>query len=245
LFAGILACLGMTSAHAQSVLDRVRAENTLRCGSLPRTGFAEGAPNAAVSGPALGLCRGVAMHLLGPSGKIKFRLYDDDPLSDAMTDFPGDELAFLSITANDALARIYKRSAIVVFPDWISLIVPDTSPIKTLRDLAQRRVCLLIGSSGQQAMDTYDRQFDLRVARLAFQEDVEMRDAYNVGRCDALVALRSDLEEINRAPGINRVHSGSILDLDRDPLYLATPVADPQWANLVARLMSDANRPDR
>jgi ABC-type amino acid transport substrate-binding protein len=73
---------------------------------------------------------------------------------------------------------------------------------------------------------------------LAFQEDVEMRDAYNAGRCEAVVAARSDLDGLNRSPGINHLHSRAALDLGRDPFYAATPVGDNEWSDLVAGLIA-------
>ncbi len=225
-------------AQGQSVLERVRHENILRCGAVPRAGFAEVSSDDKVAGWAADLCRYVALHVLGPSGNISFRIYDSDKSFADLGEHP-DDLAFLTNSeADQGLRGVFQLQTTIVFQDWISVIVPDVSPVKTLRDLVDRRICLLIGSPGQRAIDRYDREFNLRIARLAFQEDVEMRDAYNAGRCEAVVAARSDLDGLNRSPGINHLHSRAALDLGRDPFYAATPVGDNEWSDLVAGLIA-------
>ena len=71
----------------------------------------------------------------------------------------------------------------------------------------------------------------LEVKRLGFQEDVELRDAYNVGRCQAIAAEATFLAEVRQDGGVHGLKS-RILDgpLALDPIYLATGIDDARWS---------------
>ncbi len=88
-----------------TVLDRVRAEHTLRCGAAARPAFAAAGADGVISGSAVDLCRAVGIAVLGRAGRIEFQLYESARAFDAVRR-GADELFFLDgaeITAQHLL----------------------------------------------------------------------------------------------------------------------------------------------
>jgi general L-amino acid transport system substrate-binding protein len=75
----------------------------------------------------------------------------------------------------------------IVFIDPIMAMVPVSSPVRFLRDFEGLAICVMIGSPAQRALEANLSQHQITPRRLAFEEEVEILDAYNVGNCDAMV----------------------------------------------------------
>jgi general L-amino acid transport system substrate-binding protein len=223
-------------AQAGQVLDRVRQDSVLHCGAEPRPGVAEATEDGGISGVAVDLCRSVAAAVLGPEGRVAFRLYGSSREYDAVRD-GSDELAFISDAAiADARLAQHIVTGPVVFTDQLTVLVPDASAMHGLADLGGRTICLMIGSTAQQALEDTVSRLHLTVARLAFEEDVEMLDAYNVQRCDAMVGEVSALEDMRREGGINHLVSRILASpLAPVPVFAVTGINDAQWSALVRR----------
>ncbi len=103
--------------------------------------------------------------------------------------------------------------------------------MRALRDLAGQSICFMIGNGAERAMEAALERDGLEVKRLGFEEDVEMRDAYNVGRCQAIAAEATFLAEVRQDGGVHGLKS-RILDepLAVDPIYLATGIDDARWS---------------
>ena len=91
--------------------------------------------------------------------------------------------------------------------DPVSVLVPQASPIRDVGDLSGQVVCLMIGSAGQRALEAKFPAASPGPIRLGFREIIEMLDAYNVGRCAAMVAARSQLQAMQADGGINHLQS--------------------------------------
>jgi general L-amino acid transport system substrate-binding protein len=63
---------------ADAVLDRVRAAGVVRCGAQERPGIAAPTRDGGIAGLAVDLCRAVGVAVLGPGGRVVFRVYDSD-----------------------------------------------------------------------------------------------------------------------------------------------------------------------
>jgi general L-amino acid transport system substrate-binding protein len=227
-----VATLAASRADAAGVLDRVRAAGVLHCGSVERPGVAE-AEEATARGVAVDLCRALAIAVLGPTGRISFRLYDSERDFDAVRQGT-DELAFLS---GDDIADHALTGAILPGPvaviDGIGIMVPETSPVRSMADLNGKTVCLMIASGAQRVLERAVAAFHLDIRRIAFQEDSEMLDAYNVQRCEAVVGETTYLANMRRDGGVNRLQSRLLPPLVVDPVIAATPIADGSWGALV------------
>jgi general L-amino acid transport system substrate-binding protein len=222
-------------AHAAGVIERIRAEGVLHCGAAERPGFAEIAPDSGAKGVAVELCRAVAVAVLGPSGRVSFSLYEAPRTYDGVRQ-GSDALAFLT---GGEIAEQSLAGAVLpgpnVFVSTIGVMVPAVSKARRLGDLSGETVCLMIGSAAQRALDHAAAALHLGIARLPFEEDVEMLDAYNAGRCDAVVGEATYLADMRQNPGVRRLESRLLPEtLSADPIMAATPQDDGAWAADVA-----------
>ncbi len=223
--------------HAGTILDRARAQNTVRCGAEQRPGFA--APTRdGVEGLGLDLCRAAAIAVLGPGGRIDFRLLDSAAALDAVG---GGKLDLVFLTGG-LVAEGHLAAKVVpgppVYIDQFALMVPEDSAFRRPQDLEGKIVCFMIGSPAQRALEAAFEGFGSEFSRLGFEEDVEMRDAYNVGRCQAIAGEATTLAVIRQDGGVNRLRS-RILDqpLGLDPVLAATGSQDGAWSATVYWLL--------
>ena len=227
------------AALAGPVLDRVKAASSVTCAAEERPGFAETDETAetgtnkeeVITGLAVDLCRAVAVAVLGPQAKIVFTLLDSAKDFDAVRDGRQD-LVFL--TGGTLMAERLADKLLLGPPAYIepvSLMVPATSFVQGPRDLKGQSVCFMIGTGAERAMEAAFERDGVAFERLGFQEDVEMRDAYNVGRCKAIAAEATFLAEVRQDGGVHDLKS-RIVDapLAIDPVFLATGLDDARWS---------------
>ena len=241
--AGLVACAALLGARAGCVapalagpvLDRVKASNSVACGAEERAGVAQRSEDGTVAGLAVDICRAVAVAVLGPEGRIVFTLMDSGPDFDAVRD-GHEDLVFLTggtIAAEPLADRLLLGPPAYIEPTV--LMVPEGSNARTLRDLAGQRICFMIGTGAERAMEAALERDGLEVMRLGFEEDVEMQDAYNVGRCQAIVAEATFLAQVRQDGGVHALKS-RILDgpLALDPVCLATGIDDARWSAIAS-----------
>lgn len=231
----IAVLLILAAAHgalAGEVLDRVRRDSVVRCTARERPAVAVPRPDGGIDGLAVDLCRAVAIAALGRGGRVAVSI--DTPAENA-------DVAF--VEAEDGTARGRLVSGAPVFVDRLAVLVPETSRVRTPRDLAGETVCLMIGSPEQSALEAAVRRMGIDIVRLAFEEDVEMHDAYAVGRCGAMVGDWTELSGLRGPMGINRLASRLLLEpLALVPIIAATDPADCDWAAIVAWVVHAAVR---
>lgn len=246
---GILALAGLSlacgllltgQARAETILERVQRTHTLACAAEPRPGLAQDDGAGHVTGLAADLCLAVARAIAGTTATTTMTTPDTDNEFAALTAGTAD-LMFLS---DEAIADRHLRVAVIPGPtvmfDPVSVMVPTASSAQTPDDLGGQSVCLMIGSAGHRALDSRLSRLSPPVIRQPFGEDVEMLDAYNVGRCDAVVAESSALAVMRHSSGVNRLQSRLLMPpLALTPILSATPATDPTWASRVAWALND------
>jgi len=235
LTVALLALTVAHPAHAGGAIDRIRAEGILHCGAVARVGIAEAPPQGGAVGIAVDVCRALAVAVLGPRGRVAFSLYEAPHTFDKLRG-GGDELGFLTggeIAEQDLGASLLPGPTIAISP--VAIMVPDASPVHRLADLSGQTVCVMIASAPQRALEAAAGALHLSIARLAFEEDVEMLDAYNVGRCGAVVGEAGTLAGMRQTPGVRRLTSRLLPEtLAADPIIAVTRAADGAWAADVA-----------
>jgi general L-amino acid transport system substrate-binding protein len=226
LVIAVLICL-THGATAGAVLDRVRQNAVLRCAAEERPSVAAHRPDGGIGGIAVDLCRAVAIAVLGRGGRMEFTI--DGPAADA-------DVAFIS----DGMAHSHLISGPTVFVDRLSVLVPRKSRVMDIRGLAGETVCLMIGSPEQSALEATAKRRGIDFVRLAFEEDDEMRDAYAVGRCGAMIGARTELSELTGPMGINRLTSRVVPEpLAPLPVVVATGTTDSKWTTLVFQVVKE------
>ena len=193
-----------------------------RCAAEARDGFAEAVGKGGVRGPAVELCRSYADRINGAGTPAKLILVEPDTgggLPDADVVFFSREL----IEERQIAGRLHTGDA--VFHDPVEVMVPAALPVMKPNELGGHVICLMIGTPGQRALEKHLANLSPPPIRLSFREPVEMRDAYNVGRCEAAIGLRSELAEMRTETGINRLQS-RVLEppVDDAPILVAFPV---------------------
>jgi general L-amino acid transport system substrate-binding protein len=227
-------------ARAESMLEHVRATNTLVCAAETRPGFANEDAEGDLHGLAVELCHAVAVAVLGPAGKFEITSPDADIEFDELGHKPPD-LAFFSagLLADHHLISHFIPGP-TVFIDPVTAMVPDASPVQQQADLAGKTICVMIGSTAQRALEARLGAASPPIVRLTFREEVEMLDAYNVGRCDAMADDASTLAGYRLTTGINRMQSRLLTPpLALTPVLAVTPSGDGAWAGLTGWLLHD------
>lgn len=221
-------------------LDAIRASHSLSCAAEARPGFAEADEQGKITGLAVDLCRAVAIAVIGPDATVHVSVPEADnefpPLAQGQAD-----IAFLSretIAEHGLAATLIPGPTVFIDPQ--TLMVPVQSPIHEAGDLGGRIVCLMIGTPAQRALEDGLGRMTPPVIRLGFREDVEMIDAYNVGRCDAVADDATRLGEMRGNGGINHLRSRIVLPpLALTPVLTTTPADDGAWASLTGWLVRD------
>ena len=223
-----------SSAHAGSIVDRIKSASVIRCGGVPRPGLVGQSHNGAPSGLYLDLCRAVGAALLGPEGRIEFRAYDSDKAFARVTD-GADDLFFLdgSDIADHRLAGAVTLGPAVYFVSTAAMVHGPT-PIQQLSDLGGKSICFYQGDNAHLNLEASMAVRRLDFVRMGYMEYGELHDAYNSGVCDAQVGESGDLAAARleeRAAPASRI---LIEPLATFPVLAATPASDPQWSAIIA-----------
>ncbi len=178
-----------------AVAAAATAPAPVRCGAVERPGIAERGGDGVWRGVAVELCRRYAQALGGGGGvAIDFHPYrSTEDLRDA---------------ADDAVAVLSAAEMAVAWPGAGAPPIPPIPPIAVSRqvllvragaplhsrsELAGRRVCFIIGTSAEAALNGWALAARVGIARVGFQETVELRDAFDAGYCAAMAVDAQDI----------------------------------------------------
>jgi general L-amino acid transport system substrate-binding protein len=240
----ILADAGRPAAAGE--LDRVRTDGAVQCASDMKPGLAF--PNNAehkLYGIGLELCRAVANAVLGSTGKIRYRLINT-PAEYAALRTSNDALFFL--TVSEIIAN-HLQDAVLPGPPVLfraqQVIVHADSDMHDMTDLQGRRVCAEPGTETERSLRTWLAEHHVQFIYLPFQEQQEMLDAFQVGRCEAMADDTLQLAAIRA----DAAHAGTRLRilpeaLSLVPIYAATRNTDGAWATTVAWVIQSLIRAD-
>ena len=237
LIAGVLASLLVLTTAAVAkpgTLERVRAAGVVRCGSAIRPGLAFPGEDHAWYGLNVEFCRAVAAAVLGDADKVQFNGYALRPDFDRIRT-GADDVAFLTATemfGNELFAAVLPGP--VVFQQTVNVMVWDTSAVQHLAELGSTMVCGEPGTAADNDLHAYAAAQHWQANLGAWMELEEMMDAFNVGRCPAVVGEATALAAL-RIGSAKEGHPSRLLPepVAAFPVLSATPVDDPQWALVV------------
>ncbi|HEX4767104.1 MAG TPA: hypothetical protein VH414_12615 [Lichenihabitans sp.] len=219
-------------ATAGPVLDRIRRDGILSCGAVGRPGFAAMAGDGP-RGRAIDLCKATARAVLGPQGRLSFRLLDVDADFDAAR---ADRVDLLFLTPREVAAqRLTGLTTMgIAYEDRFAVMVPETSAARSLHDLKDATICFMIGAPVWPVLDSAMRLRGTPFRSFGFSEEIEMKDAYDVGRCQAMAGLASELGELRASAGVNHLASRILTEpLGLDPIMILVPAGDAQWRETI------------
>jgi general L-amino acid transport system substrate-binding protein len=221
--------------HAGSVLDKVRESGVIRCGGEPRPGMVALGPGGTAAGLFLDICRAIGTAVFGPEGRFEFHQYDAANAYAGVRD-GSDDVFFLDTSEilEQHLAGIVVPGP-AVFYQTTAVMVAEASPAQHLSDLAGQPICFLQGSNAHRHLEAWFAAHKLEFVRMAYQEEVELYDTYNVQVCRGLASEVTQLAEVRLDGGVNNLQSRMLPEpLAAFPIVAATATKDAEWAALVA-----------
>jgi len=241
-------CCGITEAHAGSVIERVKARGTVRCGSVERPGLASAAGNGRWTGLNVDVCRAVAAAVLGSPDHVEYHIYETPKDFDAVRN-QQDDLYFLTgseINEQNLAGKLVPGPTVFVESD--AIMVASDSAAHHVKELAGDSICFMIGSSAERSLEAYFDELHQNWFRRAYSEDGEMLDTYVVQNCHAVAGELTTLAEARFNRGINRLKSRILPEpLTIFPVLATTGTNDAQWSAIVAWTMHtlvSAERPE-
>ena len=242
----ILVALALaTSSASSATIDRVRADGVLHCGGVPRPGLAFPSRDGGVAGLEIDLCRSIAAAVLGKDARIEFHPYvvgqDFERLrrgDDAVAFLTGSELS-----ANGLLDAVVPGPA--VFHQTNGVMVMADHPARHLPDLAGTMICAEPGTGPERTLLAYFRRRGATIRYSGWQEEEEMLDAFDVGRCPAMALEMTELAA-RRADAEARGRSVRILPepLSATPVLAVTGLDDARWAAIVGWSIQTVMQPN-
>ncbi len=235
MLALILLAAASAPGRAASVLDRVRQDGVVRCAGTVRPGLAFPARDGTWHGLEVDLCRAVAVAVLGPAGRIEFRsLYAPGSYEAARRG--EDEVLFLTMqemAAQHLTGDLLPGTPVFYEPEQV--LVPAGTTAGHVADLAGKMVCFEPGTRADHDLDTLVASSHMRVLYGPFFEADEMLDAFNVGRCAAIVGEATSLAALKFSVDETKQPVRLLPEmLSVAPVFTATPAAaDGRWAQIV------------
>lgn len=228
-------CCSISVAKAGSVVDRVKARGIVRCGSVERPGLASVTGKGLLVGLNVDVCHAIAAAVLGSPDRIEYNVYETPKQFDTVRN-QEDDVYFLTgseIDEHKLAGKVVPGPT--VFVESHTVMVPSNAAAHNVGDLAGNTICFMIGSLTERSINAYFDALHKNWLRMPYSEDVEMNDAYNVQRCNAIAGETTTLAATRLDPGVNRLASRFLPEpLSVFPVIAATGTNDAQWSAIVA-----------
>ncbi len=235
--AALLTGCATTNQDNSSRLNLIKNRNELICGVSGKIpGFSFLKSDGSYQGLDVDICKAFAAAIIGDSEKVQFR-----PLTAAerFTAIKTGEIDLLSrnttfTLSRDSLGGNGLTFAPVVFHDGQGLMVKKESRINSLKDLANKSICVGSGTTTEQNINDAFESASLPYTPIKYQDLNQVVAGYLQGRCAAMTSDRSQLAAARS--GFKNPKEHIILDdvLSKEPL---APASDGQDQKL-----SDAMR---
>ena len=177
----------------------------------------------------------MAAAVLGDPAKVEFDGFALRPDFDRIRT-GADDVGFLTATelfTNELFGAVLPGPP--VFQETVQVMVWDTSPVQHLADLGDTKICGEPGTAPDNALHAYATARHWPANMTGWMELEEMMDAFNVGRCPAVVGEATALAAL-RIGSAREGHPARLLPepLAAYPLLATTPADDPAWAIVVS-----------
>ena len=215
----------------------IKARGSLICGvdgKLP--GFSFVSPDGSYSGLDVDICKATAAAVLSDPAKVTYR---DLSATERFAALSSGEVDLLSRNTTMTLSRDAPGGNALAFApttffDGQAVMVPATSGIRSLKDVAGKPICVETGTASELNLADRMRELNATYTPLKFQSGDQTYAAYLQGRCVAVTTDRSQLAA--KRTGFPKPSEHILLPdvLSKEPLNPATVNADPAWADAVS-----------
>ena len=230
----LLAGCANPSQKNDSRLDLIKKRNELICGvsgKIPGFSFLE--RDGSYQGLDVDICKAFAAGIIGDSKRIQYR-----PLTAAerFTAIKTGEIDLLSRNTTFTLSRDSSSGngltfSPVVFHDGQGLMVKKGSGINSLKDLANKSICVGSGTTTEQNINDAFDSASIPYTPIKYQDLNQVVAGYLQGRCSAMTSDRSQLAAAKS--GFKNPKEHIILDdvLSKEPLAPASDDQDEKLAD--------------
>jgi general L-amino acid transport system substrate-binding protein len=230
----LLLLLSASVAPAQT-LAHIRQTKTLRCGiNIETPEYSTTDDHGPRQAFDAGLCRAVAVAILGPEARVAVTTYPDDVAAMAALRADAvDLLPTLTLDLTHASAPDLAFSPPILY-DGVGLLVPLSARLTRASQLANKKICFLAETEVEVALRAWFLQQHMKFLPFPFQEEGEMEAAFVTGNCSALAGDRTRLVTTRLAFGPLAARYALLPDqLSDDPLAAASRANDPAFAAIV------------
>ncbi len=231
--AGLLAA-GVTVASAESTLEIVKKRGMLRCQvGPPSPGFYNLDASGNWYGSDVAVCKAIAAAVLGDANKLEIQSVSTQARFTAMANGESD---VLSRTTTWTLLRDTQLGldfTAINFYDGQGFMVPKASGIKSSLELKGATICVLTGTTTELNLADYNRNNNLKMQPVTFEDGNVRNDTYLQGGCDAMTGDKSGLASVKANfanPGEHVILPETI---SKEPLGPVVRQNDSQWMDIV------------
>ncbi len=230
----LLTGCAIPSQENSSRLDLIKKRNELICGvsgKIPGFSFLES--NGSYQGLDVDICKAFAAAIIEDSEKVQYR-----PLTatERFTAIKTGEIDLLSRNTTFTLSRDSTGGngltfAPVIFHDGQGLMVKGNSGINSLKDLANKSICVGSGTTTEQNINDAFESSSIPYTPIKYQDLNQVIAGYLQGRCSAMTSDRSQLAAARS--GFKNPKQHIILDdvLSKEPLAPASDGQDQKLAD--------------
>lgn len=221
---------------ADSLLDTVKDRGTLICGvneTLPGFGVVDAA--GAFSGFDIDYCKVVAAGVLGDANAVEFV-----PLTAEarFTALQSGEIDVLIRNTTWTATRDGQEGVdflFTTFYDGQGMMVPASSGLTTLEELADANICVLSGTTTELNLTAVLGARGIPFTPVVFEDNTQLRPAYEEGQCDAWTSDSSQLGSfkftIEAEGGEDQLLMAEVFS--KEPLGPNVADGDTAWAQAV------------
>ena len=232
----LVGCASEGGGVQSQKMAAIKARGSLICGvdgKLP--GFSFVSPDGSYSGLDVDICKATAAAVLSDPAKVTYR---DLSATERFAALSSGEVDLLSRNTTMTLSRDAPGGNALAFApttffDGQAVMVPATSGIRSLKDVAGKPICVETGTASELNLADRMRELNATYTPLKFQSGDQTYAAYLQGRCVAVTTDRSQLAA--KRTGFPKPSEHILLPdvLSKEPLNPATVNADPAWADAV------------
>jgi general L-amino acid transport system substrate-binding protein len=230
---GAAVSLAAASASA-ATLDDVKAKGHIQCGvSQGVLGFSQPDDQNRWTGLDVDFCRGVAAAIFNDPEAVRFT-----PLTakDRFTALQSGEVDILSRNTTWTMGRdtaLGLQFAGVTYYDGQGFMVRRDLGVSSARELGGASVCTQTGTTTELNLADYFRANNMEYEVVAFENNAEVIDAYDAGRCDVFTTDASGLYGTRLILANPDEHMILPEIISKEPLGPVVRQGDDQWFNIV------------
>jgi general L-amino acid transport system substrate-binding protein len=223
-----------TAAHA-GTLESVRQKGFVACGvNVGLGGFSMPDSKGVWRGLDVDACRAVAAAVFGNAEKVR---YTPTTGTSRFAALQSGEIDILSRNTTLTFLRdvtIGLRMVMVNFYDGQGFLVPKTSKVSSLKDLAGGTICMLQGSTHELNLADWMKQHNIEFHIVLLDTTDVLIKTLMSNRCDAASSDSSNLASI-RGAGVPNPDDFVILPdrISKEPLGPMVRKGDDQWLDVV------------